>query len=241
MISLRAGLSTLRRFQVNSPLKSLTLCSLCLRAAGGHRICRDCLAGLPRNRNPCQRCALPLPLRRTGLCGRCLHQSPAHDTAYAPFLYRFPVDGLITHYKYGGDRALGFVLSEAWLDAFRGSRQCAGPLPQQLIPCPISRRQLLIRGFNQSAELAWRLGKALPIPVTPLLTRTGHHPNQAGLNRRQRLRNLQKAFHCTQPPPLHVALIDDVITTGATAQAMSRALKQAGARQVEIWAMARTP
>lgn len=242
MISLRATLSTLRQIQVNSPLKSLSLCSLCLNPSSGNRLCPACLAGLPRNRNPCQRCALPLPLLRTGLCGRCLHQNPAHQSAFVPFLYRFPVDTMITRYKYGADRTLGFALAEAWLADFHAPQTAShDALPQLLIPCPISQEQLLWRGFNQSAELAFQLGRDLGIPVAPLLKRTGHQPRQATLDRQQRLRNLNGAFHCQQKPPERVALVDDVITTGATAQAMSKALQRAGARHVQIWAMARTP
>lgn len=246
MINVWQGLSTLRTILVNSPrftspLSSLTVCSLCLGASEGNRLCCYCRQSLPRNSNACQRCALPLPLLRRGLCGRCLHRTPAHQTSLAPFLYRFPVDHMITRYKYSGERAMGFALTEAWLATFQDARQDTD-LPQALVPCPISSQQLHWRGFNQSAEIAWQLGRALNIPVLPLLLkRTGHQPRQATLDRQQRLRNLRQAFVCQQTPPLRLAVVDDVITTGATAEAMARTLVKAGAKEVHIWALARTP
>ncbi|TVP57304.1 MAG: ComF family protein [Halomonadaceae bacterium] len=248
MINVCEGLSTLRSILVNSlpfahPLDSLTVCNLCLAPTGGPRLCHQCLQALPHNHNPCLRCALPLPLLRRGICGQCLQRAPAHQHSLAPFLYRFPVDHMITRYKYSGERAMGFALTQAWLTAFSGNGSYTQePLPQALIPCPISPQQLRWRGFNQSAEIAWQLGRALGIPVLPrLLTRIGHQPRQATLDRQQRRRNLRHAFVCTGAPPARVALVDDVITTGATADAMAQAVLAAGAEVVHIWALARTP
>jgi ComF family protein len=157
----------------------------------------------------------------------------------APFEYRFPVDRLVQRFKFSGDLAIG-----RWLALRLAARARHEAHPQLLIPVPLTRARLRSRGFNQSVEIARAVSKQLRIPAAMrLLERTRDAPPQAGLSRRARRANLRGAFRCRRGvlAGRHVVLIDDVVTTGATADAAARALKRAGAARVDVWAIARTP
>ncbi|MGD8958044.1 MAG: ComF family protein [Chromatiaceae bacterium] len=172
------------------------------------------------------------------LCGDCLSQAPAFDRALAPLLYQFPVDGLVAGFKYHHRLHWGRILGDLLADHLA---QNAAP-PGLLLPVPATAARLRERGFNQAAELARRLSLRLGIPWrTGLLLRIREAVHQQGLSGPQRRRNMRGAFACRGRLPARVALIDDVITTGATAGAASAALKDAGVEWVEVWAVARTP
>lgn len=213
-------------------------CALC--HAPGRAICADCLSTLPLNTTPCARCALPLP---TGappdtLCADCQSRPPAFDRVVAPLLYQRPVDEMVAQFKYCQHLHLGRVMADTLAAAVRGQH----PLPSLLVPVPAGPQRLRERGFNQAAELTRRLSAALGIPwAANRLIRVSDTQTQRGLPRPQRRRNVRGAFGCAGPLPDHLALIDDVMTTGATAGEASRALKSAGVRRVEVWAVARTP
>jgi len=246
MINITRLLSTLKHFQVNSAPAKLAVCPLCLGSSDRYHACPDCIADFPLNKHACRTCALPLPFARSGLCGRCLKQQPSQDLSFAPWLYRFPVDRMISRYKYQGSRVLGRALADAWLSQYQAQRSRSEglylPRPNVLIPCPMHPEQLQRRGFNQASELASHIGLALNIPVDRhRLIRTGRSPRQATLTRAERLRNLKGNFRCLGKPPARVAIIDDVITTGATADALCNTLRAAGAEHVQVWALARTP
>ena len=243
MIRLSKTLSTLTRLAVNSavtPLRQLDRCVLCLAPAPAQGLCLPCLNELPHNHRPCRRCAIPLPPTRTRLCQRCQSDSPPQDLCLAPWLYRYPVNHMIAGFKYNNARQYGRALSQAWLGETEGLIQ---RLPDALIPCPSSPERLRERGFNQSAEIAQALSRTLNIPLRPdLLSRCKGSPAQASLDRAERLKNLTDTFQVKDTPmPDHVALIDDVITTGATMHAMAHSLRQNGARRIDVWALARTP
>ncbi len=198
-----------------------------------------CASALPRNRHACRRCALPLPAAAPAdtLCGDCQRTPPSYDSAIAPLLYQAPVDDLISGFKYHHRLHLGRPLARLLGDAV--DRQAS--LPQLLLPVPMHPRNLRQRGFNQAAELVRQLSRQLAIPGSySSLQRHGETTHQRGLDRARRLRNLAGSFACSRPLTAHVALVDDVITTGATAERISRILKQAGAEKVEVWAVART-
>ncbi|MCB1785007.1 MAG: ComF family protein [Gammaproteobacteria bacterium] len=211
-------------------------CRLCNAPADG--VCQACLAELPRNRNACVRCALPLGTTSTSLCGECLRHPPTFDRAVAPLLYVAPVDDLIAGFKYHHRLADGRFLA----DLLAGELARREPFPQLLLPMPSSARRLRERGFNQAAELTRRLARQLGIEWSTAALRRGDGARpQRGLGRAARLRNLQGAFAAAAGLPSHIALVDDVITTGATVEAASRALREAGVQQIEVWAIARTP
>ncbi|MFE8072154.1 ComF family protein [Marinobacteraceae bacterium S3BR75-40.1] len=228
-------LSTKLRLKVNS---GSNFCALCGRRSRESLLCPACQNDLPRNPSGCRRCAQPLP-RAGHLCGQCLRHPLAQQRTLAPFIYRFPVNALVTGFKYQRRKVYGRALAEAWLNevAIENDER-----PDLLVPTPLHWRRRLNRGFNQAGELAAHWGKALGIPVDHGLCRRGlATPSQTGLDRAQRRRNLRRAFVITQRPPPHVAVVDDVVTTGSTGDALARALLRAGAERVEIWALARTP
>lgn len=217
-------------------------CLLCESAGSGALdLCSSCREALPRNRSACGCCALPLPegTPAGSLCGRCSRNRPPFHRIVAPWRYEGPIAELIRqlkfHRKLAAGRTLGLLLAEE-LAAEPGR-------PQLLLPVPLHAQQLKTRGFNQAAEIAYTLSRTLNIPwSTRLLRKRRPTAAQHDLDRRQRLANLRGAFqYLAAVDYRHVAVVDDVVTTGATATEVARALKQAGVEKVEIWAVARTP
>jgi len=215
-------------------------CPLC--RAPGAGICAACDAALPRNRHACRRCALPLPDSSPAetLCAACQRHPPAFDRVHAPLRYERPVDDLISRFKYHHGLALGRLLAEILSDSIREDRDAA--MPELLLPVPMNAAGLRRRGFNQAAELTRVVSRRLGIAWSPRqLSRIRHAEHQRGLKRGQRRRNLRGAFRCQGRLPAHVALVDDVVTTGATVEEISRVLRSGGAKRIEVWAVARTP
>lgn len=214
-------------------------CLLC--GAAGHDdldLCRDCAAELPRNRVCCARCALPLALP-AALCGRCQRRAPPWDGAWAPFRYGWPVDRLESRFKFGGDLAAGRSLAALWL---RESRPVS--LPDLILPVPLHRVRLRQRGHNQALELARPLARALGLPLRhDLLSRPRATAPQSELDAVARRRNVRGAFalHPDAEPPAHVAIVDDVMTTGSTLAECARLLRKAGASRIDVWVLARAP
>ncbi|MGH8121343.1 MAG: ComF family protein [Rudaea sp.] len=175
--------------------------------------------------------------------------APAFDAAFAPFVYGHPLDLLLTKLKFGHSLAAGRVLSELWIASLREAL-AAGvipALPELLIPVPLHVQRLRERGYNQALELAKALAREFGIALAPgLLTRTRATPAQANLDAAMRRRNLRGAFVVDRNSPgdkaalpAHVALVDDVMTTGTTLRECARTLKRAGIARVEVWALAR--
>ena len=210
-------------------------CALC-GARSPALVCGACDLALPRARAACERCALPLP--RPGTCGRCRRCATPVDAAVAAFDYRFPVDRLVRRFKYAGDLAVGRWLGESL------AARVAGEARPALIVVPASTRaRLRERGFNPALEIAKATARRLRRPYAiGGLVRTRETSPQPGLGRDARRRNLAGAFACgLDLRGLHVALVDDVLTTGATVEAAAAALKHAGAERVVAWIVARTP
>ncbi|MFC4525751.1 ComF family protein [Dyella halodurans] len=214
----------------------------CLLCGGpgddGLDLCRDCAAELPRNRSCCARCALPLALP-AALCGQCQRRPPPWDAAWVPFRYAWPLDRLESRFKFGADLAAGRVLSTLWL-----REMPAVEPPQLIIPVPLHRSRLRQRGYNQALELARPLARELRLPTRhDLLQRPRATTAQTELGAVSRRRNVHGAFAAKAGAvwPTHVALLDDVMTTGATVHECARVLKRAGVTRVDVWALARAP
>ncbi len=214
------------------------VCHLCGSAGlAGLDLCSDCMADFPFNVCACGRCGLPTAVAMP-LCGRCQRRAPDWDRAWVPFRYEWPLAPLETRFKFGADLAAGRLLASLW------TRQ-AMPLerPQALIPVPLHRGRLRQRGYNQASELASVLARHHGLPMlSDALCRHRATVQQTGLGAGARQRNLEGAFSPgTVPPPWreHVALVDDVMTTGATLEACSRTLRRAGVRRVDVWVLAR--
>jgi ComF family protein len=215
-------------------------CLVCGSPGSGNRdLCAACLAELPRNTHACTRCALPLPAdTEQALCAGCLQRLPPFDGAYARFYYAGPVARLIQELKFKGRlasaRLLGDLLAE-------GLAERADPLPELILAVPLHRARIRIRGFNQALELARPLSRALGIPLDPnRCVRIRATEPQTALGLSQRCTNLRGAFQLRgRLTAHHVALVDDVMTTGSTAAEMTRVLRQAGVRRIDVWACAR--
>jgi ComF family protein len=212
-------------------------CLLCGGAgAHGMDLCADCSDELPRNRSCCARCALPLATP-AALCGECQRRSPPWDAAWAPFRYGWPLNRLESRFKFGADLAAGRVLSSLWR-----RETCPVALPQQILTVPLHRSRLRQRGYNQVLELARPLARELRLPLcVDAIQRVRRTEAQTELDAVGRRRNVRGAFALREGVALapHVAVIDDVMTTGATLAECSRVLKRAGVRRVDVWALAR--
>lgn len=219
-------------------------CLLCLsRCTGPPDICTACHHDLPWITSPCEQCALPLPTHaQSRFCAHCLHRPPRFSHTHCPFSYAFPTNRLIAKFKHQRQFALGHLLAQLWLEHYQSTLRPAPP--DLLIPVPLHWRRRWRRGFNQSRLLAETWGKALDIPVFDGLRRTRATPAQQGLSAVQRRRNLSSAFSLSHPERVRgksVAVVDDVMTTGTTANALAAILLRAGASRVDIWCLARTP
>lgn len=211
-------------------------CLLCgARGEPGLDLCTGCMADLPRNDCCCARCALPLP-RPTALCGRCLQREPPWQTAWVPFRYAWPLNRLETCYKFSAQLAAGHVLARLWLD------HPPPQLAQAIVPVPLHRGRLRQRGYDQALELARQVAVSLQLPLLDgALRRIRVTRAQSDLDAVARRRNVRNAF-AVQPGvalPSRVALFDDVMTTGATLAACTRALRSVGVERVDVWAVAR--
>ncbi|HEX7054089.1 MAG TPA: ComF family protein [Burkholderiales bacterium] len=207
-------------------------CYLC-RGAARAVLCAGCEAELPfLPAEVCPRCALASP--GGALCGRCLAEPPAFDATTAALWYRFPADTLVQALKFRGELALASCL--AGLLAGR----IAGEPPDVVVPVPLSAARLRGRGYNHAAEIARRLGRGRVDVALCRRTRDGRP--QMELPLAERRRNVLGAFAVTRPlEGATVAVVDDVMTSGATLGELARALKDAGAERVVNWVVARTP
>ena len=217
-------------------------CLLCEQSDdhGGGLLCPACLLDLPTNSIYCFQCALPLAT--PGLCPNCLSAAPAFFKAVAPYIYQPPLAGLINQWKHQGDSRPLNTLVTALTEQLMSQYQHA-EWPELLLPVPLPWRRRLVRGFNQTEQIARQLSSRLKLPYdSHLLHASAGVHSQQGLNRQQRQRNLEGRFRLKGKVEAgHVALIDDVMTTGATAACLAKLLQNAGVKRVDVWLIARTP
>jgi ComF family protein len=183
----------------------------------------------------CPVCALPTPAGE--ICGHCMNSPPVYGHTLAAFAYQFPVDKLILAMKYQEQLALSGIFAEKLL-----TRIDRANLPDYLIPMPLHPAKLRRRGFNQAMLIAKPLADALNIP---LLSHTCHRlrdtPSQTDLPWSERSKNVKDAFGCEMDlTGKNIALIDDVMTTGASLNELARAVQKCGAASISAWVVART-
>lgn len=221
------------------------VCAVC-RDWSAQGLCDACLQRFAPPRPRCAGCA-----RLTAIdvprCGECLGQASAFERCVAGADYVAPWDRLITAFKFHQRAELATALSRLVERAVRPVLRDAACRPELLLPVPLSRERLRERGYNQAWELARRLARRLQIDATPTVVQRGRDTaHQVGMTRRERERNLRDAFWVEPQarPALQgrrVVLVDDVLTTGATAREATNALLRAGAAAVDVWVVARTP
>jgi ComF family protein len=212
-------------------------CIACGTASGESNLCPPCREELPRTINSCKQCGMALSLESDSICGSCLSRAPPWQHATAALDYQFPVDQLVCRFKFQRDLACGEVLAQELLRAIKHS---GPPLPDVIFPVPLHRRRQFSRSFNQAEVLACPVAGELNIPlVRGALKRSRGTRAQSGLTAAERRKNIRGAFICHQVLQPHVALVDDVLTTGTTLAECARAVLRAGAGEVSIWVAAR--
>ena len=229
------------------------VCCLCdTQGLSGLDLCHECHKSLPYNHFSCSKCAVPVACvtgddQRNRLCGRCLSNVSDIDEAVIPYLYRPPIDFMIRRLKFSEENKFSCLLGELLSDAIERhyTAEFRSEFPSIILPVPVHRQRLLERGFNQAEQIARTVANRFDRQIdTRAVTRSDLMVPQSSLSAVQREANIRRAFEVRQPATIqgsHVAIVDDVYTTGATARAISRRLKSAGARRISIWAVARTP
>jgi ComF family protein len=220
-------------------------CAVC-RQWGSSAVCADCVqrfaAPVPR----CARCALQRGAPMLA-CGDCLREPPPYVRTVCAADYIFPWDGLISAFKFHGHVELAGALADLLTSAVRHSIARDAPLPQRVLPVPLATQRLTERGYNQAWELARRVAKNLGLPAhADVLLRHVDTAHQIELSRSERQRNLRTAFMVDPHQRAlvqgqDIALVDDVMTTGATVAEATQTVLRAGAASVQVWVLARTP
>lgn len=216
-------------------------CLLCAaRASAGKDLCVACEQALPRTAWACPRCAAHGAVMESEgqSCGHCQQQPPAYISTHAAFRYAFPVNKLIQQLKFRDHlehaRLLGSYLA-------RHLQTLSDPLPDVVVPVPLHPSRLRERGYNQSLEIARVVARSLRLPldwknaqrIRPTLP-------QMELPREQRRQNVRGAFRTEAVfAGQRVAIVDDVMTSGHTVEALAGSLLQSGAQEVRVWVVAR--
>lgn len=212
-------------------------CVLCgATGYSGPDLCPACEADLARIESPCPSCGMPLTEQGASCCGQCLQHPPPYRHTVSPFYYQPPLMQLVTDLKFQQQLKIARLFAGLLAEALSHS-----PRPDCIIPVPLHPRRLRERGFNQSLEIARLLGKQLGVPVAQrLCRRTRHTSPQTGLDAKARKRNIKNAFGLTGGCHYrHVAILDDVITTGNTVSELARLLARNGVKEIEVWSVAR--
>lgn len=214
-------------------------------------LCQSCTGDFPLNRHSCTRCGIELPQtlytakqqrKRNNapyICGECIHRPPAWHTLTALCQYKYPATIMIQALKYRAKFANAKLLSRLFIAEIK--RQPEIQLPECLLPVPLHPERQKQRGFNQAIELARPIAKTLNIPLDiNSCIRITNTPSQAGLDKIMRLQNLLDAFTLREIPPYkHIAIFDDVVTTGNTVRCLCKLLYAAGIERVDVWCIAR--
>lgn len=208
-------------------------------------LCSACAVDLPWITAACQRCAYPLAQESTNSlhCGTCLQSPPPYTRTMSLYAYQPPLNRLITALKFHRKLSYAKLLGELMATQLRTRWYHQQSLPEVIIPVPLHQTRLRERGYNQALELARPAAKQLGIPLdTRSCQRIRATLPQSDVMAHQREHNVQDAFAVAPSfRAKHVAIIDDVITTGHTVSELSRTLQHAGVEKIDVWCVARTP
>ncbi|WP_297325190.1 ComF family protein [Nitrosomonas sp.] len=211
-------------------------CVLCGTAAN-QDVCNPCMTHLPQlPDNHCPICLWPVPTAE--ICGACLKKPPAFTRTIAALRYTFPIDALIQSFKYQANLAIAPILADLLIKKLTAIETRA----DVIIPMPLHPIRLRERGFNQAMEISRYISKHMGIMILPdSCSRIKHTLPQTGLPWKDRQKNIHKAFSCKiDLSGKHVAVVDDVMTTGATLNELAKTLHQQGAAEISNWVVART-
>jgi len=215
--------------------------ALCLGCAyeleAGQFFCINCITELKLLDNPCTLCGLENQSRGSH-CSACLYDPPRWQKLVAPLNYHGLARDLLIQFKFADNVHLANSLVSSVIHHFRP----CNPRPEVLLPVPLHRKRLLDRGYNQAFEIARIMSHFLDIPIdTHALSRIRDTESQSGLSANQREKNILRAFtyRASAQRYSHVAVVDDIVTTGSTANEITKTLHRAGVQHVEIWSLAR--
>lgn len=226
------------RASIPQVFKLASLCNLCNQFHKGNlAVCEFCINFIKPLGPHCQQCAYPLPQSKLALCGQCIKKPPYFDNTYVGYLFEEPLRGLLHQFKYQQALYLGTLLSHLMGKVI--------PLENDFTPClipiPMHKTRIRQRGFNQAAILAKLLAKQFRLPYDlKSCKKIINTAPQVSLDGSQRQKNIRDCFLVSSIPYSHVLLIDDLLTTGSTANELARLLKKAGVVRVDVCCCART-
>lgn len=219
------------------------ICCLCGEKTDTNRdLCVVCRATLPWVEDRCYRCGLRMEERDQNLaiCGVCTENPPIFERLCSLFSYDAPVSKLITGLKFSKQLAYGRILGDMLADAVLNEWYTDSPLPQAIIPMPLHRQRLKKRGYNQALELIWPTIKRSKIRLLEDVQRVRSTRPQSNLNLEQRMHNMKNAFELSNSLNIqHIAIVDDVVTTGNTVKTICSTLKENGILHIDIWCICR--
>lgn len=214
-------------------------------------VCTTCEVELPFSPAACITCAAPLKSNTLKQCGQCLINPPAIDRLITCFDYLYPINKWVPAFKFSQQTALASWLAKHLADSIITDSRLTNSvsanaqaefLPEAIIAVPLHGKRLKQRGYNQSELIAKHLSRLFDIPLlTGAVIRTKVTEAQSGLSLKQRQSNIRQAFKVTQELPDHMAIVDDVFTTGSTLNELSRQLKLAGCQRTQGWVIAHAP
>lgn len=208
-------------------------CGFC--GLGSGFICAACRDDLQRNAPACERCAVPLEL--AGICADCLRAPPPWSRASVPWRYAFPLNLAVKQFKF---HAAQYHIP-MFAELLRPACETLHGTVDLIQPMPLHWRRHAWRGFNQATEIARPIGHMLEAPIGDIVRRRRHTPPQSSLPSKARRRDLDPCFRARRAlQGERVLIVDDVMTTGASVAALSRSLRQAGASEVSVLALARS-
>src|SRR3990167_468778 len=204
-------------------------------------ICNRCVNTLPHHEAGCMRCGLFIEATSFNmLCGQCISKPRPFDHTFAVFNYTAPIPALIWKLKFHGDLSIAHLLGQYWIH-FIEQHYTPNTLPDLILPVPLHHKRLKERGFNQAVEIAKPIGKHFNIPIdTRTCVRIKNTEAQSTMPAHKRENNIANAFalsYSTQAK--HIAILDDVMTTGNTVSEISHLLRRVGVAQIDVWCCAR--
>jgi len=216
-------------------------CLLCYQPLAPRTVlCARCLEGLPWQHQTCSRCGGGLPVVEPHeYCGYCLASPPPFHKVVSAFHYQPPIDSWMIGMKFHAHLHFCRLFSDALLKQLQIEYE-EDDWPDAIIPVPLHRWRLLTRGYNQALELAKPIARNLKIPLLMhSVERQRATQAQSKLPGKLRRRNVKHAFRVLQPLPAHIAIVDDILTTGHTVSALTEILLKQGAQRVDVWCCAR--
>lgn len=216
-----------------------SMCLSCQMPLTHRGCCIDCTQALPWLGACCQRCAIPISV--AGLCGHCLASPPAFHAAVIPFAYAAPIDHWLGALKFYQQLEYAAFFADCLWQTLQ-TRYDSCEWPELILPVPLHRQRLQWRGYNQALLIATSLANLTGIALArQAVIKTRATPAQTALSKSRRQNSLKRVFTVVQPLRVaHVALVDDVLTTGATVQELAKTVLKAGVQRVDVWCVART-